>query len=163
MPGAFNPPHQGHFGIAANLLDEHGKVVVFETTAEPPHKEALSVQQLLQRSKLLQGYDRIFTRKLPFYLDKVRAFPGISLALGADAMVRMLDPKWGLDIPQMLEEFYQLGTKLYVSGREVDGKFTTLKDIADSLPSNQIDMFERISIPVYGQWDISSSQLRIMG
>ena len=94
MPGAYNPPHEGHFGTAQHVMDEYGRTVVYEVTAEPPHKEALPVQLLLQRAKLLHGRDRLFTRKEPFYIDKARAFPGIPLVLGADAMVRMLDPKW---------------------------------------------------------------------
>ena len=55
MPGAYNPPHEGHFGIAEEVQYDLNKTVVFEVTAEPPHKEALTVQQLLQRAKLLQG------------------------------------------------------------------------------------------------------------
>src|SRR5579885_2717559 len=55
MPGAYNPPHEGHFGTANSVRDDFHRNIVFEVTAEPPHKEALSVQLLLQRAKLLQG------------------------------------------------------------------------------------------------------------
>jgi hypothetical protein len=158
--GAFNPPHEGHFGPAHNLLQDYGLVAVYEVTATPPHKDALTVQQLLQRAKLLQGHDRIFTQNLPYYIDKARAFPGMPLMLGADAMVRMLDPKWGLEIMQTFTEFQQLHTKLYINGRDVDGKFTTRQDIEDNLPSQQAGQFHYLSHPVRGEWHLSSTEIR---
>jgi nicotinic acid mononucleotide adenylyltransferase len=160
MPGAFNPPHEGHFGTAEAMLKDHGRVTVYEITAEPPHKDALSTQQLLQRAKLLHGRDRIFTQKEPFYLDKARTFGGMPLVLGADAMVRMLDPKWGHNVKDMLDEFSCLHTKLYISGREINGKFTTRDDIEKSLPEGQRNLFHYLSASVSGKWDISSTEIR---
>jgi nicotinamide mononucleotide (NMN) deamidase PncC len=166
MPGAYNPPHEGHLGTAQAVMDEYGRTVVFEVTAEPPHKAALTVQQLLQRAKLLQGHDRLFTRKEPYYLDKAKAFPGIPLVLGADAMVRMLDPKWGIEPVDLFKGFIDLNTKLLVAGRVVEGKFTTCEDIQNSLlPRNGGDrgvwiLAHNVLLPLEGRWDISSTELR---
>lgn len=160
MPGAFNPPHEGHFGAADHLLQEYGKEVIFEITAEPPHKEWLTVQQLLQRAKLLQGHHRIFTRKEPYYIDKARAFPGMGIMLGADAMVRILDPKWGVDVDQMFKEMDELRTKLYINGRDVDGKFLRRNDIDAMLTPEQSNIFRFISLPVGGEYHISSTEIR---
>jgi len=160
MPGAFNPPHEGHFGTADAMLKDHGRSVVFEVTAEPPHKNFLSVQELLQRAKLLHGRDRIFTRKAPLYLHKARAFSGISLVVGADAMLRMLDPKWGVDPQVLLNELSNLHTKIFIAGREVDGKFVTINDIEKTLSPNQAALFHYIASSVSGKWNISSTELR---
>ncbi len=160
MPGAFNPPHEGHFGTADAMLIDYGKSVVFEVTAEPPHKEFLTVQQLLQRAKLLQGRDRIFTRKEPLYIDKARSFNGISLVVGADAMLRMLDPKWGVDPQKLLAELNSYHTKLYLVGREIDGKFITINDIIKGLTPNQAALFHYMVMPINGKWDVSSTELR---
>jgi len=166
MPGAYNPPHEGHFGTAQSVMDEYGRTVVFEVTAEPPHKEALTVQQLLQRAKLLQGHDRFFTRKEPMYLDKARRFPGVPLVLGADAMVRMLDPKWGIKSVDLFKGFIDLNTKLLVAGRVVGDKFMTCEDIQDSLlPRNGGDrgvwiLASNVLLPLEGRWDVSSTELR---
>lgn len=164
MPGAYNPPHEGHLGTAQAVMDEYGRSVVFEVTAEPPHKEALTVQQLLQRAKLLQGHDRLFTRKEPYYLDKAKSFPGIPMVLGADAMVRMLDPKWGINPVDLFKEFISLDTKLLVAGRMIDGKFTTCQDILDGLLKNTSvgiwALATNVLMPVDGRWDISSTELR---
>lgn len=164
MPGAFNPPHDGHFGAAQASLDEYNYPALFETTAEPPHKGALTVQELLQRAKMLQGHDRIFTRKLPYYLDKARAFPGHPFILGADAMVRMLDPKWGIDPIDMFKEFINLNTKLFVASREIEGKLVTCDDILESIKKNGRGgvwtLAMNVLMPLEGHWNISSTELR---
>jgi hypothetical protein len=162
-PGAFNPPHEGHFGIATSMFQSYGKRVIFEVTAEPPHKEPLTVQQLLQRAKLLQKHDRFFTRHEPYYIDKARSFPGVGLVLGADAMVRLLDPKWGHDHIKMFQEFHDLGTTLFVVGRDINGKFVSRDDIYQDLSvvqPEQARLFSRISVPLSGEWNISSTELR---
>jgi nicotinamide mononucleotide (NMN) deamidase PncC len=166
MPGAYNPPHEGHLGTAQAVMDEYGRTVVFEVTAEPPHKGALTPQQLLQRAKLLQGHDRLFTRKEPFYLDKARAFPGIPLVLGADAMIRMLDPKWGIEPMDLMREFISLNTKLLVAGRLIDGKFVSCEDILKTIEKDSRAVFgfwvcaKGVLMPLRGRWDVSSTELR---
>jgi nicotinic acid mononucleotide adenylyltransferase/nicotinamide mononucleotide (NMN) deamidase PncC len=163
MPGAYNPPHEGHFGTAQYVMDEYGRTVVYEVTAEPPHKEALSVQLLLQRAKLLHGHDRLFTQRTPLYLDKARANPGIPLVLGADAMVRMLDPKWGVDLNELFIGFESLNTKLLVSGRMIGDKFVTCNDILKDLFRTNVPLWnsaQSVMLPVGGRFDISSTELR---
>lgn len=164
MPGAYNPPHEGHFSTAEHVRDEYNRSVIFEVTAEPPHKDHLTVQQLLQRAKLLQGHDRLFTRHEPFYLDKAAAYPGVPLVLGADAMVRLFDPKWGLDIADMFVKFHNLDTKLLVAGRLIGDKFVTRDDILQDLKSKlsygDWILAGNIMKGVSGRHDISSTELR---
>jgi nicotinic acid mononucleotide adenylyltransferase len=160
MPGAYNPPHEGHFGTANNVSEDYHRNVIFEVTAQPPHKDALSVQALLQRAKVLQGHNRIFTKKNPLYLDKARAYPGIPLVMGADAMVRLLDPKWGVDILASFKEFKELKTELYIAGRTMGSKFVTWQDIKEMLTPEQSQLFVEIARPISGHWDISSTEIR---
>jgi hypothetical protein len=160
MSGAFNPPHDGHFGIVDAMWRDHGMQVVFETTANPPHKAALTVQELLKRAKLLQGHDRLFTQNLPLYLDKARAFPGVPLVMGADAALRLLDPKWGQDPLETFRELDKLGTKLYIVGRNIDGKFVNRASIFKQVPDEISGFYLRNTMDVEGKWDISSTELR---
>lgn len=163
MPGAYNPPHEGHLGTAQNVMDEYGRSVIFEVTAIPPHKDPLSVQELLKRAKLLKGHDRFFTRQEPLYLDKARAFPGIPIVLGADAMVRMLDPKWGTPLKPMFQEFIKLNTKLLIAGRMVGDKFVTCEDVLRNLlvqDPHAWGFAQSVMMPVSGRFDISSTELR---
>lgn len=160
MPGAFNPPHEGHLCMADMYEQTQGGRVVFSMCANPPHKAEMTVQDCLKRAKMLRGRDRLFTRDDSYYVDKARAFPHTPMLIGADALQRMFDPKWGLNQEETLREFQMLGTRFYVSGREVDGKFVELADVLNSLPSKLATGWFNIAIPMEGRWDISSTQLR---
>lgn len=115
FPGAFNPPHEGHKWLARH---EHA---VFHITTNPPHKSTLSVIECIERAKLLEGFDRMFTQDDPLYLDKARRFPGATFIVGVDALERMLDPVWGVPVEPLLNEFRELGTKFLVADRAVGG------------------------------------------
>lgn len=158
MSGAFNPPHPGHYGVADKVLRDYGKSVVFEITATPPagYKNQLTVQMLLQRAKLMQGHDTLFTEGLPLFLDKAFAYYGIPLVVGADAMVRMLDPKWGKTPKETLESFRSIGTHIYVADR--DGH--TRKTIAKSLGFWEWSLFNQLTSPVSGDWKFCSTDIR---
>ena len=160
MPGAFNPPHEGHFGVAEAYLRAYGRNVVYEVGANPPHKPALSVQELLKRSKLLQGRDRFFSMDMPLYLDKAKAYPQMPLLIGADALLRMFDPKWGIDTEELLKSFKALKTKFAVSGREIDGKFVGGWKAVATLPDSLYRMYADMFVEMPGRWDISSTELR---
>ena len=96
----------------------------------------------------------VLTERDPLFIDKARQFPGAGIALGVDALVRMLDPSWGPNVGEMLETFRALGTRFYVVGRSVDGRWTTLDDVP--IP----DRFRRLFESVEGRHDVSSTELR---
>lgn len=163
MPGAFNPPHRGHYGAALSLNQQYGLKTIFEITSDPPHKDGLSVQDMLKRAKLLQGHDRIITKGIPMYLQKVRAYPGMPIVMGADAFMRLLEPKWDVDMRQFLQELSQMDTTLYISGRDIDGRFTTHGNIAASsaiYTKGLRGLFVSVSKPINGEWHISSTEIR---
>ncbi len=154
MPGAFNPPHVGHFGIAAETEQEHQRRVFFHVGMNTPHKDALTVQDMLRRAKLLRGYDAVFTQGDMLYIEKARRFPEIPLVMGSDALLRMLDPNWGPEVKAMLFEFSQLGTTFYVATR--DG----LK-LDDCFERAGLDPeFRFLFTELRGTYDISSTKLR---
>jgi hypothetical protein len=79
------------------------------------------------------------------------------MIVGADTLLRMLDPRWGINIPDMLEELDVLDNRFYVAGRLVDGKFVTRDDIVKSLPHPK---YKDNFIALDGRWDVSSTELR---
>ena len=160
MPGSFNPPHAGHLGLAETFRAEHGKSVLFEIGTNPPHKTPPTVQELLQRAKLLKGQDVLFSRNMPMYIEKAAMFHGMDFIVGADTMLRILDPKWGVDPYTVMSHIKGYGNEFYVSGREMDGKFITRDDIVDKLPSDYIMEFGPIIHHLEGRWDVSSTELR---
>jgi hypothetical protein len=152
FPGTFNPPHQGHLGMAAAVEALVGKKPVFWITAEPPHKDPVPLPELLRRARLLRGHDTLFTRGEPLYLDKARRYPGCAFVIGTDALARLLDPKWGPSVDVLVGEFRALGTHFYVTSRFVDGRLVTLRDVPDA-PGD-------LCVEVPGRWDVSSTELR---
>jgi nicotinic acid mononucleotide adenylyltransferase len=167
FPGAFNPPHVGHYSIVEEIHQnqEHSRPI-FYICSDQPHKPALSVQEMLRRAKMLDDESVLFSENDPLYIDKARLRPYTKFIIGADALIRMLDPKWGPAIEPMLSEFLRLGTHFYVFGRECDD---------GSCPSNWVhavdaiqqagkfihdDYTRRLFTPIDGRWNISSSQLR---
>jgi hypothetical protein len=112
FPGNFDPPHEGHFASA-------GEDVLFQITANPPHKPGLSLTDMLGRVRHFRNKrDVLFLEGGALYLDKARRFPGSTIILGTDALERMLDPKWGVEVLPLLTEFWELGTRFRVGVRE---------------------------------------------
>lgn len=160
MPGAFNPPHEGHYGMVDEYEDAQRRKVIFAITANAPHKPPLTFQECLKRAKMLQGRNRLFSKDDPLYLDKARLHTNTPMVIGADALLRMFDPKWGLDLEASLQEFWSLGTKFGVFGRVVNGKFMDAGDAIRTLPKPLYDKYRLLFSEVYGKWDISSTELR---
>jgi hypothetical protein len=149
--------------------------VIFHITADPPHKEQLVAKsdwgpsppndfpsiELLKRAHCLKGHHRLFTRGDPFYRDKAKNYPNRPFLMGADAVVQMLDPKWGVDLFVLFEEFEQQGTRFLVVGRFINGVWTTLDDLKRTLfPSLIRNRYHHLFTSVEGRWDISSTELR---
>lgn len=155
-PGAFNPPHFGHFG-AANTVRGAGQHVIYTTCVNPPHKGTLTTAEILQRASMMKGHDFLVTENDPLYLDKARAFPGARFVIGADAAVRLLDPCWGAPIEPMLKEFEELQTRFYLFDRMTAEGRITFEHVLKKLPNG---LYDHLFIPQPGLWDISSTEIR---
>src|SRR5207344_833100 len=103
-----DPPHEGHFGMADAFTAATGVTPTFWITAEPPHKAPMPLSALLRRAHSLRGRSVLSTQGERLYLDKARAYPGCRFVVGADALVRLLDPNWGPSLEEMFREFRAL-------------------------------------------------------
>jgi nicotinic acid mononucleotide adenylyltransferase/nicotinamide mononucleotide (NMN) deamidase PncC len=163
LPGSFNPPHAGHFGMANAFINDVENTwhdcrskILFETTTNPCNKPTLSIQDLLKRARMLNGKDRIFTN-VPLFIDKIKMFPGMPLIMGADTLDRSLDKSYGVEPMDLIMAANSSGN-IFVANRMVDGQLLTVESILAkySIPRSDAELIHTLP----GQWDISSTELR---
>ena len=120
------------------------------------------MQAMLRRAVWLKGRNVLFSQGDPLYLDKARRHPNCSFLIGADAALRMLDPKWGVDVEPLLNEFCKLNVKFFVTPRKVDGLIRTFMDVRDVVaPLGYGGLFLPGACVKSSEYlDMSSSQLR---
>lgn len=163
-PGTFDPFHYGHANIgkaakAKFVANYHFEPeLIYSTCINPKHKAPPSHADLLKKISQMKGRNFLLTKDDALYVEKARANPGASFIVGADALLTMLNPKWGHDIPTMLELFYDLHIEFYVVGRVVEGSFMSLEDVKNKHPEirNYTWQFKNVE----GRWDVSSAELR---
>lgn len=166
-PGTFNPFHLGHdLGAKASFktaikLNDNIIDVVFSTCMNPKHKVEPTVQETLQRIKQMRNKNYLLTRDDAYYIDKSNMFPAAMFAIGADVLLSIFDPKWGLDSKAMLDLFLKNKTKFLVQGRLIGDKFTTLASSRFNIDLLRDYKYSNIFIDVPGRNDITSTQLRL--
>jgi hypothetical protein len=163
-PGSFNPLHIGHVNgsdmmrMAAAKKFGELREIVFCTTVNPSHKEPLSPAQMLRRATQIKNRNFLLTENDPLFVDKAEKYPGGWFGIGTDALISMLDPKWGVSTEDVLLKLNWHKIKMFVLGRLVDGNFMTLSDVMNKIPI--LKQFEDLFVEVPGRWDISSTELR---
>lgn len=159
IPTSGNPPHQGHYGMMAEMQRGYNLDGVFAVTADSVHKPALAVVELLQRVAYFRSGNvpLVLTRKDPLFIDKARQFPTKIFGIGADALERMLDPKWSSQpIADILAEFWDLEISFMVFNRNGQDANALLDKLLPQTGRNFRSLFD-VS---FRTWDVSSSQLR---
>lgn len=174
--GTFNPPHAGHVEGARAAFDAfcacgvvkagtRPRRLVHTITLDPPNKPCVRTTDALDRITALgaMGCDVLLSQGDPLFVDKAERMPGTAFVVGADTIMRMLDPLWGPSAQEVLGRLVRVGSTLYVVGRQVTNsqgstQFVTVDHpwITNLVPSDMRFMLR--SVP--GRWDISSSELR---
>ncbi len=156
FPGAFNPPHAGHLGIA-EAVQRAGMKPVFEVTMDPLHKDRVDAAEAIRRVKGLRGHDVLLSTGMPLYSQKIEHWKG-PVVLGADALVRMFDPQWCSDKEKLLQSFAQRNARFLLVGRaSADTPWAEPGDVLrDHVPHPYRGLFR----PLEGRWDVSSTELR---
>jgi hypothetical protein len=143
FPGSFNPIHDGHRHMAKDLARTTGEEPVFMVCTTHVHKPAMKATDVLERAAMFRAEAHVsrtenhprrtvvFTEGDPLFVDKLRAFPGCRWIVGADTLLRLLDPQWGPSTAEVVECIEQTGSYFFVfSCRWEDGYLDVQKVLA---------------------------------
>lgn len=134
FPGAFNPLHDGHRALARHAGEITGAAVAFEICANNVDKPRLNYLALRERLDQFDTATPLWLTDTATFVEKARAFPGVTFAVGSDTLIRIADPKYyGGDPAQRdvaIAEIDSLGCRFLVFGRHLDGRFVALDDVA---------------------------------
>lgn len=161
LSGSFNPLHEGHTRLVNAASRILGERAIYELSISNVDKPDLELSEVRRRLKQFAEKADIAVTRVPAFFEKARLFPGSTFVIGFDTMTRLVDPKYygGSDgrMRAALSELQDLRCGFLVAGREVDGVFKTLDNIA--APPEFLEMFTQIPESAFRE-DISSTQLR---
>ncbi len=165
LPGAFNPLHEGHLGMAQAASKVLGEPVAFEVSAANVDKQSMAEDVLLTRLAQFAGRHPVYATQAPTFIEKARLFPGVTFVLGYDTAVRLLQPRYYQNSQEnmlaALHEMGELGCRFLVAGRvNGNGRFQHLDDLP--IPPRYSGLFQAIPEDLF-RADISSTFLREIG
>ena len=118
IPGNFNPLHQCHQSMGQTLRSLYGYKPVYTICVDPPHKPALALVDMLDRVAMFRALAPhaalLFTRKDPLFIDKMKARPSSTWAVGGDTLDRLLDPKWGPSTDEVCDVIKETDSTIYL-------------------------------------------------
>lgn len=165
MPGAFNPVHDGHWGMSSAVSRLTGLPVDFELSVTNVDKLPLAVEAVRERVCAFAWRAPVWLSRAPTFLEKSLLFPGTVFVLGVDTAERLVAPRYyggsedGVLIA--LEQIRQRGCRFLVAGRtDAAGSFQTLAGL--NLPEACRDLFDEIPAREFSL-NVSSSELRRRG
>jgi hypothetical protein len=160
FPGAFNPPHAGHQRMAELAAARYGAAVTYELSIRNVDKPPLDFIEIADRLEQLDGSRVLLTRAATF-VEKAALAPGCAFVVGVDTLERIADPKYyGGDVQHRdaaIAAIARQGCRFLVFGRTVDGRFSTLSDVA--VPGPLRALCDAVSEAEF-RADLSSTELR---
>jgi hypothetical protein len=162
VPGAFNPVHAGHWGLARVGEVLTGLSAVFELSVTNVDKPPLSAEEVRRRVAQFVPWAPVWLVRAPTFVEKARLFPGVTFVVGADTAERVVAPRYYGDsaeaMGRALDEIRGHGCRFLVAGRADAGRrFAELHHI--DIPEGHRDLFTAIPAAAF-RVDVSSTGLR---
>jgi hypothetical protein len=162
VPGAFNPIHAGHRGMAAAARVLCDLPLTFELSVSNVDKPPLSAKQVYERIRQFAWRWPLWLTRAPTFVEKATQLPGAAFVVGADTASRIVAPRYyeqgEIGVRQALERIRTQGCRFLVACRiGLDQSIVKLGQL--SVPEGYHDLFEEIPESLFRQ-DISSTQIR---
>jgi hypothetical protein len=147
LPGAFNPVHDGHWGLAAAATRMTGLPVAFELSVTNVDKPPLTAAEVRRRLGQFAWRAAVWLTRAPTFAEKADLFPGAVFVLGADTAVRLVAARYYQDnvdrMTAALDRIRGRGCRFLVAGRaDANGTFLKLADVP--MPAAHRDLFGEI-------------------
>jgi nicotinamide mononucleotide (NMN) deamidase PncC len=164
FPGSFNPPHAGHFKMAAIAEAQMRRPLLWEMSVTNVDKPPLDFITIRDRVTALKGKDDarpIALTRAATFREKAELFPGVTFVVGVDTMLRIAELRYYDDDAgrraEAVAAIASRGCRFLVFGRDVDGQFLTLGDL--NLPPELRRLCDEVPASAFRE-DISSTELR---
>jgi hypothetical protein len=162
LPGAFNPVHEGHRGLAATAARLAGGPAAFELSVTNVDKPALAPEEVRRRLAQFSWEGPLWLTRASTFAEKAVLFPGVAFVVGADTAARVVSPRYYGEsagrMEQALATMRERGCSFLVAARaDGAGRLVTLADLA--LPEAHRDLFRPVPVEAF-RLDLSSTQLR---
>jgi nicotinic acid mononucleotide adenylyltransferase len=164
FPGAFNPPHTGHLGMAAVAEVRLQRPLTWElsiTNVDKPPLDFISIRDRAEAIRKADSERPVALTRAESFRQKASLFPGATFVVGADTLLRIAEPRYYADSSRLRDKaiarISQQGCRFLVFGRQVEGQFMSLGDL--NIPAELRTLCDEVPPSAFRE-DISSTELR---
>jgi hypothetical protein len=162
LPGAFNPVHSGHWGMAEAAARLTGLTAAFELSVVNVDKPPLTPEEIRRRLQSFIWRAPVWLTRAPTFVEKAALFPGAAFIVGADTAIRIVAPRYYAgeeeQMRRALNQLRDAGCRFLVAGRvDASDRFVRLRDL--DIPGAFRDLFAEIPEEDF-RLDLSSTHLR---
>jgi hypothetical protein len=161
FPGAFNPLHDGHRGMAKIAEELLGRPVEFEISILNPDKPPLDYWEMKRRAGQFGPEHAVWLTRTPTFVEKAKLFPGATFIVGTDTVRRIAEPRYYGDDETVcraaLGRIAARGCHFLVFGRSLGTGFVSLHQI--ELPEPLRSICREVPAEQFRE-DISSTEFR---
>jgi hypothetical protein len=164
FPGAFDPRHDGHRGMAHLAAERLGLPVEHEISTVNVDKPPLDYIEMQCRREQFAGNEPLWFTRAATFVEKSALFPNSTFIVGADTIARIAEAKYYGDDPRArdraIDAIAAAGCRFLVVGRQSGDRFLSLSGM--ELPPELSRICDEVPAESF-RFDISSTDLRRTG